>query len=60
MKANPEIREAAKRMGVKHWQIAQYLGISEPTIIRWLRVPLSPEKEKSILVAIETIAKEGH
>lgn len=59
MKANQTIRDAAKRKGVKHWQIAEYLGISEPTIVRWLRVDLSPEREKTIMEAIEAIAKEG-
>lgn len=59
MKANQTIRDAAKRKGVKHWQIAKYLGISEPTIVRWLRVDLSPEREKTIMEAIEAIAKEG-
>ena len=59
MKANQTIREAAKRKGVKHWQIAEHLGISEPTIVRWLRVPLSPERKKAIMEAIEVLAKEG-
>lgn len=59
MKANQTIREIAKRKGVKHWQIAEYLGISEPTIMRWLRVPLSAERERTITEAIEAIAKEG-
>ena len=59
MKANQEIRDLAKKHNVKHWQIAERLGISEPTIMRWLRVSLSPEREQAILVAIEEIAKEG-
>lgn len=46
-------------MGVKHWQIAEYLGISEPTIMRWLRTPLSPEREKAVMEAIDALAKEG-
>ena len=58
MKANQAIREAAKQKGVKHWQIAEYLGISEPTIMRWLRVPLSAEREKAVMEAIEALAKE--
>lgn len=57
MKANQMIRDAAKKKGVKHWQIAEYLGISEPTITRWLRVSLSPDREKAILDAIEAIRK---
>ncbi len=58
MKANQIIREKAKKQAVKHWQIAAVLGISEQTIMRWLRYPLSKERERLILRAIETIAKE--
>lgn len=59
MKANQKVRDMAKKRNVKHWQIAERLGISEPTIMRWLRVPLSPEREHAILAAIKEIAKEG-
>lgn len=58
MKANQKIRESANRKGVKHWQIAEYLGISEQTIMRWLRAPLSPEREKNVMDAIDALAKE--
>ena len=58
MKNNQTIRDIAKKKGVKHWQIAEYLGISEPTIVRWLRVDLSPERKEAILNAIEAISKE--
>lgn len=60
MKENKKVREAAKANGVKHWQIAAKLGISEQTIMRWLRMPLSHEKELAILKAIEVIAKEDN
>ena len=58
MKNNKTVREAAKKHGVKHWQIAERLGISEQTIMRWLRTPLSPEREKAIFEAIEAISRE--
>lgn len=58
MEQNKTVREAAKKNGVKHWQIANRLGISEQTIMRWLRTPLSPEREKAIFDAIEAISKE--
>ena len=58
MKANQAIREAAKKNGVKHWSIAEYLGISEPTLVRWLRVPLSADREKAVMDAINSISKE--
>lgn len=59
MKANQKVREAAKTSGVKHWQIAMRLGVSEQTFMRWLRVPLSREKEDAIMKAIEKTKKEG-
>ena len=59
MKANQKVREQAQKMGVKHWQIAEHLGISEPTIMRWLRVPLSEERERAIMAAIKELTKEG-
>ena len=58
MKENQAIREYAKKKGVKLWQIALSLGISEPSLIRWMRVPLSSEKERNILEAIDAISQE--
>lgn len=57
MKANQTVRDKAKRNGIKHWQIANYLGISEQTILRWLRTPLSPERESMILAAIDELTR---
>lgn len=43
---NLMVRERAKKQKVSLWRIANEIGISEPTITRWLRVPLSQQKEK--------------
>lgn len=59
MKANETVRAAAKARGIPLWKIAIKMGVSEPTMIRWLRIPLSPEKESAILVAIDELAKEA-
>lgn len=59
MKANSEIRNKAKNINIKHWQIAAKLGVSEQTIMRWLRVPLTKERKDKILAAIEELSKEG-
>lgn len=58
MAQNVVVRNKAKEHGVKHWQIAVELGISEQTLMRWLRVPLSSEKENAILEAIQSISRE--
>lgn len=59
MKANQTVREAAKRKNIKLWQIAEYLDISEATMTRLLRKPLSSEREKQVLTAIESLSKEA-
>lgn len=58
MKENQAVRKAAKSAGVPLWKVAAYIGVSEPTIIRWLRVPLQEEKEARILSAIASLAQE--
>ncbi len=58
MRENQGIRKAAKSAGVPLWKIAAELGISEPTIIRWLRFPLPAEKEKCIMEAISMLSQE--
>lgn len=60
---NADIRSAAKAAGIKQWEVAAQLGISEPTLIRWLRFPLSADRENAILQAIAELSqnkqKEG-
>ncbi len=58
MKANQNVRDAAKASGIKQWEIAVHLGISEPTLVRWMRMPMSAEREKAMLQAIAELAQE--
>ena len=57
-KANQIIRNMARANHIPLWRIALQVGVSEQTIIRWLRVPLTAEKESTIMTAIHTIAEE--
>lgn len=57
--SNQEIREKAKESGVKHWQIAEALGIREDKLAKMLRHELKPETKDSILKAIENLKREG-
>ena len=56
MKENAMIREEMKKRGVPQWMVAAQLHISENTLIRWLRVPLSQEREKAVQQAIVAAA----
>lgn len=58
MKENPEVRKAAKEAKVPLWKVAAGIGISEPTLTRWLRFPLPAEKENRIMQAIAELARE--
>ncbi|WP_302620353.1 hypothetical protein [uncultured Oscillibacter sp.] len=56
---NENIRRAARIAGVTLWAIAVKLGVSEPTLTRWLRVQLSVEKEAKIRAAIAALEQEA-
>ena len=58
-KENEAIRRAARIVGVPLWAVAATMGISEPTLLRWLRFPLSPEREQQVMAAIDRIAQEA-
>jgi len=56
--ANNDIRRAALLADVRHWEICERLGISEPTLTRWLRSELPEERRRMIMDAINDLAKE--
>ena len=53
--SNNEIRAKIKQAGIFQYAVADVLGVSEMTFIRWLRKPLSAEKEAQILNAIKKL-----
>lgn len=55
---NQEIRTAIKQCGIKHWQLADILNISEATMIRKLRHELVQEEKDKILSILENYKKE--
>ena len=54
-KANQDIRDYAAKKGVYFWEIAMQLGISEPTMTRWMRVELPEDKRREIGQIIDKI-----
>lgn len=55
--ANKIIRDELKARGVRHWELAAALGVSEQTLVRWLRFELSEDRQLDMLMKIEEIAK---
>ena len=56
--ANTIVREELKLRGVRQWELAHALGVSEQTLVRWLRFELSEDKQMDMLEKIEAIVKE--
>lgn len=51
--ANLEIRQAMARKRLKHYEVAQILGVSPFTFSRWMRDELPVEKKEQIMKIIE-------
>lgn len=51
-KANREVRKALQNKGMKQWELADLLGVSEFTLTRWLRKELTEDKKELLLKAI--------
>ncbi len=47
------IRNSMKEHQVFQYEVAEILGISEPTLIRWLRKELPEDEQKRIVSLIE-------
>lgn len=59
MKENAHVRQAARSANVTIWRIAREIGVCETTLNRWLRVPLTEEKEQAIMEAIRKLEQEA-
>ena len=56
MLANSDIRSTAKTKGVRLWEIAEFLKVSDPTMTRMLRRELPNKEKQRFLSIIEEIA----
>jgi len=55
---NEQVRRAARVADVPFWKIAATIGVSEPTLTRWMRFPLDEDKETRIMTAISKLSQE--
>lgn len=55
--ANQDIRQAIKKANLKHWEVAELIGLSETTLVRKLRKELPEEEKKNILKIISELSK---
>lgn len=55
---NKDLRTYAKEKGVCLWQVAQVLGISEPTMTRRMRRELSQQDKQAMRDMVDALAAE--
>lgn len=58
IRENEAVRKAARIAGVPLYRVAAEIGVSEPTLQRWLRFRLSDDKEARIIGAIDKLSQE--
>lgn len=56
--ANKGIRDAINAAGIKHWQVADAMGVTDCTFCKWLRKELPPEKQREVMDAIQRVVKQ--
>lgn len=56
---NDDVKSIMKKRHVYQYTVAFAAGVSESTLIKWLRVPLEGERRKRVLDAIDKAAAEG-
>ncbi len=52
---NKDLRDAFRIANVKQWEVAEAIGISEMTFVKWLRKELSEEKKTLVREAIKKV-----
>lgn len=55
---NNRIRTSIYANGLRHWEVADALGINEATLSRKLRHELPEDEEQRILEVIENLRRE--
>ena len=53
--ANADIRNAIKKKNVYQYQVAEKLGVTEWTLVRWLRKEVPEELKQKILKTVNAM-----
>ena len=52
---NKDLRDEFRIANVRQWEVAEAMGISEMTFVKWLRRELPEEKKKLVREAIRKV-----
>ena len=59
MQTNIELKREIAWRGLRQWQVAEALGVSEATFYRKMRKELPAEEKEKILAVINELGKEN-
>lgn len=54
---NQDLKDEMRIAGVRQWEVAEAIGVSEMTLVKWMRFELPEDKRQRVLQAIEQIKK---
>ena len=57
---NKDLRQEFRMADVRQWEVAEALGVSEMTFVKWLRRELPEEKKKQVREAILKAKENKH
>ena len=52
---NKDLKDAFRVAGIRQWEVAEAMGVSEMTLVKWMRVELTEDKRQRILAALEQL-----
>jgi hypothetical protein len=55
---NLDLRNKMDRLRLRHWEVAEKIGISDSRLSVWLRTPLNENRKKRVTNAINELTKE--
>lgn len=56
---NEILRRRLRSEGIPLWKVALTVGVSEQTLIRWMRTPLEGDRKKRVDAAVEMLMNGG-
>lgn len=58
MDSNVKIKKKARAESISLWKIAAQAGVSENTLLRWLRAPLEGERLERVTAALQRLIEQ--
>jgi len=55
---NKVIRNYIEESGLKYWEVAYKVGVTDATFSKWLRTPLNDSRKERVMAAIKELKED--